>query len=154
KALDDYIAASELDPREPVIWYNRATTHAQLSQYDQAIPAFAKLIDLKPLNPVAWYNLAMLELQRGDLPGYRKVCFRMLERFERSTDRDAGYWITWTCALAPDAVADWTRPLQLAAKVYADHGRNYDLINNLGAVLYRAGRYKEAAQRLTEAEAA
>lgn len=56
--------------------------------------------------------------------------------------------------LVPDAVADWTKPLRFAEKAYADDRKNYDLINNLGAVLSRAGRFKEAAQRLTEAEAA
>src|SRR5262249_21172155 len=44
--------------------------------------------------------------------------------------------------------------LQLAEKAHAADGKNYDKINQLGAVLYRAGRFKEAAQRLTEAEAA
>ena len=56
--------------------------------------------------------------------------------------------------LAPDALADWTKLLKLAEKAHADDRKNYDTINNLGAVLYRAGRFKEAAQRLTEAEAA
>ena len=56
--------------------------------------------------------------------------------------------------LAPDAVADWTKPLQLAEKARADDGKGYHKITKLGAVLYRAGRFKEAAQRLAEAEVA
>jgi tetratricopeptide (TPR) repeat protein len=92
-------------------------------------------------------------LQRGDRAGYRKVCSRMLERFDRSANADDAYWIVWTCVLVPDAVADWTKPLKMAEKAHADDGANYDKNNHLGAVLYRAGRFKVAAQRLTEADA-
>jgi tetratricopeptide (TPR) repeat protein len=78
----------------------------------------------------------------------------MLERFDQSPSTDDAHWITWTCVLAPDAVADWTKPLRLAEKARAEAGTNYEKINCLGAVLFRAGRFQEAARRLTEAEAA
>src|SRR5262249_44267267 len=107
-----------------------------------------------PTHPVAWYNVAMLELQRGDRAGYRKVCSKMLEHLERPANAEVAYWITWTCVLIPDAVGDWKKPLELAQKASANHRRRYEPINNLGAVLYRAGRFDEAAQRLSEAETA
>src|SRR5213075_3272578 len=67
---------------------------------------------------------------------------------------DAVYWTTWTCVLAPDALADWTKPLQLAEKAHVSAPNDFDRINLLGSVLYRAGRFEEAAQRLTVAHAA
>jgi serine/threonine protein kinase len=44
--------------------------------------------------------------------------------------------------------------LKLAEKALAAEPRDYDRLLAVGAVLYRAGRFKEAAQRLTEADAA
>ena len=132
----------------------RGNAYAQLDEWQKAGAAFEHATTLKPDYPRAWYNLAMLELQRGDRAGYRKVCSRMLERFDRPPNADAAYWVAWTCVVVPDAVADWAKPLRFAEKAYADDSKNYDMINSLGAMLYRAGRFKEAAERLTEAEAA
>jgi tetratricopeptide (TPR) repeat protein len=125
-----------------------------LGQWEQAAAAFEQLTRLQADCLSAWYCLALLSLQRGDRAEYRKACARMLERFGESPSADAAYWTAWSCVLAPDAVADWTKPLQLAEKARADDGKGYHKITKLGAVLYRAGRFKEAAQRLAEAEVA
>lgn len=154
KALADYTKAAELKPTDPAFRISQGAACAQLGQWASAGKAFEHATTLKPDYPLAWYNLALLELQRGDRAGYRKACARMLERFGQTANLDAAYWTAWTCVLAPDAVADWTKPLKLAEHAHAADAKNYDKINQLGAVLYRAGRFKEAAQRLTEAEAA
>jgi tetratricopeptide (TPR) repeat protein len=78
----------------------------------------------------------------------------MLERFGQTASAEAAYWTAWTCVPCADAVADWAKPLQLAEKAHAGDGKSFEKIHSLGAVLYRAGRFKEAAKRLTEAEAA
>jgi Tfp pilus assembly protein PilF len=44
--------------------------------------------------------------------------------------------------------------VDLAEKVLAADPKNCDKLAHFGAVLYRAGRFEEAARRLTEAEAA
>jgi tetratricopeptide (TPR) repeat protein len=103
---------------------------------------------------LAWYNLALFKLQRGDHAGYRAVCSGMLEHLDQSVSVDDLFWIIWTCVLAPDGVADWTIPLKLAEKAHTDDRTSYDKLNHLGAMLYRAGRFQEATQRLTEAKAA
>jgi tetratricopeptide (TPR) repeat protein len=154
KALADHIKASELNPKAPGIWCNRGSAFAELGQWEKAAAAFEHATALKPDLPFAWYCLAMSQLRRGDRAGHRKVCFRMLEHFDQSANADAAFWTTWACVLAPDTVGDWTKLLKLADKAYADRAKDCDRINNLGAVLYRAGRVKEAAQRLTEAAVA
>jgi tetratricopeptide (TPR) repeat protein len=154
QALADYAKAAELKPTDPRYCTSKGFACAQLGQWERATATFEHTTTLQVDCPLAWYYLALVELQRGDRGRYRKVCARMLERFGQSTSTDAAYWTPWTCVLAPDAVADWTKPLQLAEKAHADDGKSYDRINHLGAVLYRAGRFKEATQRLTEAEAA
>jgi tetratricopeptide (TPR) repeat protein len=153
KALEDYAAAAELKPTD--LWYcdQHGFACAQLGQWEKAAAVFEHLTTLRAPYARAWYFLALLQLQRGDRAGYRKVCSRMLERLGETTDLGHAYWTTWACVLAPDAVTDWTKPLNLAEKVHAANPTSYDRTNNLGAVLYRAGRFKEAVHRFTEAEA-
>jgi hypothetical protein len=85
----------------------------------------------------------MLHLRDGNLDGYRKICKDMLERF------DAG--ATWTCTLSPGCGADPDHIVSLAEKLLAKLSRNHWHVNQLGAALYRAGRFEEAVARLTEA---
>jgi serine/threonine protein kinase/Flp pilus assembly protein TadD len=125
-----------------------------LAEFTRGLVEESEALRLEPNNPVNWYRLALLRLRVGDRPGFRKVCADMLERFGRSPALQVNYFTIWTCALAPDAVADWEQPLQLARQACAAGPRNFDNLLNLGAVLYRAGRFAEAAQRLTEAQAA
>jgi len=153
ESVADHTRAIELAPQDPQLRICRGSAHAQLEEWQKAAEDFEHATTLWPPNPGAGYNLALLELRRGDRAGYGKVCSNMLER-ERLANADAAYWTAWTCVLAPDAVADWAKPLRIAEEACADHGKSYDLSTNLGAVLYRAGRFKEAAQRLAEAEAA
>jgi tetratricopeptide (TPR) repeat protein len=55
--------------------------------------------------------------------------------------------------LAADVVANWKLPLQLAEQAAADNPTSYQALNYHAAVLFRAGQYEEALQRLSEAEA-
>jgi tetratricopeptide (TPR) repeat protein len=154
KALADLNKATELAPEDPQMHISLGFVYAQLEEWQKAAAAFEHATTLKPNTPLASYHLALVELQRGDQTGYRKVCSRMCERFDESANTEAAFWTAWTCVLSPDAVVDWTKPLKIAQKAHAADEKSYDTINNLGAMLYRAGRFTEAAQRLSEAEAA
>src|SRR5262249_33595434 len=98
--------------------------------------------------------LAVLELRRGERDRYRQACARMVDRFARSGNVNAAYWLTWCCVLLPDAIADWQAPLQLAEKAHAHNAKNFDMISQYPRALYPARRIEEALQRFTEAEAA
>jgi tetratricopeptide (TPR) repeat protein len=154
ESLADHAKAIELAPEDPQLHVCRGRAYAELEDWQKAAEAFERAITLKPEDPRAWYHLALLDLQRGDCAGYRKVCSKLLDRIDQPASRDDVYWIASTCILAPDGVADWTKLVKLVEKVEAGNGKDYDSITNLGAVLYRAGRFQEAAQRLTEADAA
>jgi len=78
----------------------------------------------------------------------------MLAHFSSFINTEAVHIIAWTCIQLPDGLDDWTRLVQLTEKTLAADRDNYSRLTTLGAVLYRAGRFQEAARRLTEAEAA
>jgi uncharacterized protein HemY len=52
------------------------------------------------------------------------------------------------CKLAPDAVADLSRPVQIAEKLVAREPGNAEYMGLLGAALYRKGDMEAAAARL------
>ena len=153
RASADFAEAIQMSPTSAQHYVCRARSFELRGQPANAARDYTQLIELKADSALAWYKLALFELQRGDHAGYRKVCSGMLERFDQSASVDDAHWVAWTCVLAPNAVADWTKPLRFAEKAHADDRTNYDKLNYLGAVLYRSGRFQEAAQRLTEAEA-
>jgi tetratricopeptide (TPR) repeat protein len=95
----------------------------------------------------------MLCLRDGNRDGYRKVCADMLRRFAKADDPGSVHWLTRTCVLAPDAVADAAQVVQRAEKAVAKEPKNLRYLNTLGAALYRAGRFEDAVKRLTEASA-
>jgi tetratricopeptide (TPR) repeat protein len=129
--------------------------YAELNDWDKAYIDFAQVVKLAPgASAPDYYKLALLCLARQDAVGYRKACTSMLEHFDQSAGVEGTFWVIRTFALAPGAVTDWTKPLKMAEEAHAAEGKNYQTSNNLGAMLYRAGRFKEAAERLSEAGAA
>jgi tetratricopeptide (TPR) repeat protein len=95
-----------------------------------------------------------VHLQLGDRGGFRKACAAMRQYFAASGNPEAVYFTAWTCIQVHDAVDDWTPLVPWAEKAIATDPKKCDWLTALGAVLYRAGRFEAAAQRLTEAEAA
>jgi tetratricopeptide (TPR) repeat protein len=152
--LKYYTFVLEAHPKAAWAYQQRGMVHARLGHWDMAEADLAKTVALNAGGPVAWNYLALLRLHRGNRDGYCKACRDMLQRFGLAANADASYWMVWTCALAPDAVTDRQTVVQMAEKAVAANPKHCDLLQHLGAVLYRAGRFEAAAKRLTEAEAA
>jgi Flp pilus assembly protein TadD len=93
---------------------------------------------------------ALLELERGDVTGFRESCQRMLELFGMTESPAVARQIALACALAPDAVADPGRAEQVAYRSLADAPDDRESLELLAALLYRAGRYAEALARLDQ----
>jgi hypothetical protein len=70
----------------------------------------------------------------------------------KTTDPAQANIVAWSCVLVPDAVADREAPIRLAEAALArwSEGEKSDVLNTLGAALYRAGRFEEAIRRLNE----
>ncbi len=100
-------------------------------------------------DPSSWHRRGLVLLAVGDREGYRRHCARLLEAHGRTEDAAAAAWLACACKLTPDALADFTPALRLAERT-ATPG-NLFATNNLGGILYRAGRFEEAVARLDEA---
>jgi WD40 repeat protein/tetratricopeptide (TPR) repeat protein len=134
------------------IWYaDRAGSHVELGNWHQAAQDLATCLELPGASGTASYFHALLCLQLGQKANYQRACTDMLNRFKQLPGTRSATMTIWVSVLGPDAVADWTSLLRLAEETRAEDETTN--INYLGAVLYRAGRFEEAAQRLAEAEA-
>lgn len=154
KALELAEKGVALGPDAWQTWSLRGAMFAELGQWTKASDDFEKASTLNRADPLVWHRLALLRLQSGDRDGYRRACGEMSEHTNASANLDAAYWTVWTCALAPDAVASWQPVVQSAEKLVAADPKRYDWQIALAAVLYRAGRFEEAATRLTKVETA
>ncbi|HEV3263823.1 MAG TPA: tetratricopeptide repeat protein [Gemmataceae bacterium] len=153
RALDLYTRALKLRPGSWEPWANRGSAYAELGQWDQAARDLDKAAGLKT-GPVVWYQLALARLGARDPAGYRKACAGILEHFGKAEDATGADLAAWACVLAPDAVADYPGLLRWAEKLAAGQPKDFVRLSPLGAALYRAGRFAEAAQRLKEAHGA
>jgi tetratricopeptide (TPR) repeat protein len=148
-----YTLAVEADPNAAWAHGARGSAYAEQDQWEEAGADFARAVELNESEPLYLYREALVRLQLGDVADYRQICTAALARLD-PTRNDAIHWPVWTCVLSADAVADWNEPLRLAGKATADYPKSYRALYLHGAVLYRAGQYREALERLTEAEQA
>jgi WD40 repeat protein/serine/threonine protein kinase/Flp pilus assembly protein TadD len=117
--------------------------YADMEQWDKASADFVQATKCKEPDEGAWYSRAMLYLRDGNLSGYREVCLDMLQRF--------GEGAAWTCTLTPSSGAEPGQIVDLAKKQLTKSSRDHWHVTQFGAALYRASRFEEAVERLTEA---
>lgn len=147
------------DPRAEITWglpeakarCRRGLAYAQLGQRDYADADFAQAAKVAPDLIDVPYTQALALLASGDLPGYRRVCARMLENFGQTNDAETAYRAAWIVTAVPEAVQDLQQVVKLAEKAVAADAKNGDYAVALGAALYRAGRYQEVVRRLQPA---
>jgi serine/threonine protein kinase/WD40 repeat protein/Flp pilus assembly protein TadD len=149
--------AITLQPDRASFWVQRGWIYADMGRWEKASADFVKATEskepddwysrvmpyLRDGNRDAWHSRAMLCLREGNQGSYRQICSEMLQRF--------GEGAAWTCTLTPKSGADPARIVELAEKSLTKSSRDHWHVNQLGAALYRAGRFEEAVKRLTEA---
>jgi WD40 repeat protein len=149
-------------------WVERGLDHARQGQAEQALAAFRRAAadsagalacvdgrSAEPADPMTWCDRACLLVQIGDLPGYRKLCRRMLERFGESTSSyDIGV-LAYTCVLGPDALGDSRCALELAhqRETMTPAPSDYAIWSAqiLGLAYYRTGAHDKAVDCLQTA---
>jgi non-specific serine/threonine protein kinase/serine/threonine-protein kinase len=147
--------AIRLKPAFSLAHFALGDNHAVRGQWDKAATAYAKAFDAaEPNDPVPWLRYASLQLQAGRDDGYRKVCRRMLERFGQVNNIQEIAYLAHACVLAPNALPDAARVLQLAEQraalaSAASLHREWSP-HVLGLAHYRAGQYEKALQTLSD----
>ncbi len=120
-------------------------------QWERAAKAYTQASERGPCPLPSRHRHALVCLKTGDRPAYHKLCARLIGEMGAETSLDIANSVAWICALGPNAVADYTRPLDLAERaVRKTRAAKGGILNTLGAVLYRAGRFREAIERLNQ----
>jgi len=132
-------------------YQRRGSVYADLRQWDKAADDFAKSITLGATNFNPWYERALVLLANNDRHGYQSACQELMNKFGKSRDVATADFVAWTCALAPEALADLTPAVTLAEYVVQGNPQSAQYVDTLGAILYRAGRFKDALAKLEKA---
>ena len=149
---DAYAAFSqaiELRSDDAAAWVERVDLLARLGLLDLAAADLAREMELRqPDTPFRWLLHALLRLHVGDEQGYRLASRRLRDRF-RGTTR------TWFALdsiraglLAPDPGSDPVQLVKLAERL--DGSRSSYGFYIVGIAQYRAGRYRDAIERLRD----
>jgi tetratricopeptide (TPR) repeat protein len=147
--LEIYSLIIETDPAAGWAYLARSELYVGLKEWDKAAAGFAKAIELGADDVLAvWYPLALLHLRAGRTNEYRCLCESLLARFSQTDNPAIACWVVITCKLAPEAVADLARPVQIAEKLSGRDPKNAEWMGILGDTLYRKGDLAAAVQRL------
>jgi len=149
RAIADFGEAIRLNPRKVWTYATRAQTYAKQGEFERAIADWDQVITLRPDPWSARVNREIVSLESGDVERYRRVCRELLREYADTDDANVALNIADLCKQAPDAVEDWSLPIQLAEKAL-ELRPNLGIPNALGGLLYRAGRYEDAAGRLQQ----
>ena len=129
-----------------------AEEHAGRGAWDQAATAYAQAEQRGRCLATTWHKHALVLLKLGDRAGYTQLCTKTFDAEKQTPYPDLANNLAWVCALGPDAVTDYPPLVHLAERVVSGvrpHGK-VGALNTLGAVLYRAGRFQDAIDRLNE----
>jgi tetratricopeptide (TPR) repeat protein len=153
-ALRDWAKAIELDPDNThgcrgASHGNRIGVYADLGQWDKAMAECEEAFKVKgnAKNAFLWHISALVNLSMGRRDEYRTRCAALLElcRGFQNLRAGAANCAAWTCSLAPDAVSDLPTVVRFARRAAEKDPKSLSYVNTLGAALYRAGQFKEAA---------
>lgn len=164
-ALKDVIRVrrrlADAHPGEKKYRERLALAHGRLGDFyieqgetEKAEDELARAIELDGDARYPWYLPALVRAAVGDEKGYRAACRTVLDCFEKSDEREVLNQVAWTCAIGSDVIDDYRRVVKLTDRTMAGVDEPmHHLQNTRGAVLYRAGRFEDAAKQLEEAVA-
>ncbi|HUE71327.1 MAG TPA: protein kinase [Pirellulaceae bacterium] len=140
--------ADEAVVKNPAARSHRAVIAMHLGKWDKARQDMAELMKVGSIHYSSHYNLAMLSLADKNQEQYRSACRDMLAKFAESKIAEELNFTVWTAALAPQALDDYGPAIALAQRGMELNKENPEAIRSLGAILYRAGKFDEAAKQL------
>jgi WD40 repeat protein/tetratricopeptide (TPR) repeat protein len=134
------------------VWMERGRFYLMRSEPEKAAATFGEAILLIPNDSLLRTRQILALVAAGDFDRQRRACFNLLDRFG-NTDPFAANNLAWSCALAPGSAAfheDLLRLAEIAEQGISGEGLKHTVLNTLGAILYRAGRFEDAIHRLEE----
>jgi WD40 repeat protein/serine/threonine protein kinase/tetratricopeptide (TPR) repeat protein len=149
-ALADYTKVLDHSPKDATALAARGNVRAEMGQWQQAVADYRQASSLQPDDVGAGTALALALLGADDPKGYQAECRRMLDRHARTQDPATADAVASVLLLRPDTVSDWGPVLELAELAHRSDANQPGFLETLGAVLYRAGRFREALDRLNE----
>lgn len=139
----------EAKPDQGELRSRRGHAFAELERWPQAALDFAKAVELGEDDVRAWYRHALGCLATGDHAGYRRACANLISR----PDRPGFDTVDRICILGPEAVEDYGALVRQLERQVEVAPKQCTFLHRLGALHYRAGRFKEAVERLNQASA-
>jgi tetratricopeptide (TPR) repeat protein len=156
----------ERRPRDHRLSYARGRSYATRRDWAKAIPHFEKTLELNqsdllriqaPANEgrqlgqaVDMIELGALRLLTGNQAGYRELCAAIVSQPLEASNPMTATGMARACVLTPDAVSDWSFPLQLANNAVHQKPRVAWYLYALGIAQHRAGQHEEAIQTLNK----
>jgi Flp pilus assembly protein TadD len=152
----DIAMAIEKGADDPSLLYPFGVDSARDGRWDQAAAVFSRVRRTTTVSLQAWVTMALTTLKASDSRAYPALC-RTLWDHSNSLRAEAMNLnnIAWCCAVGPGALDDY-RPVidgleAAVAQTPASPGaRRHVFLNTLGAVLYRAGKFAVAIDRLEQ----
>jgi tetratricopeptide (TPR) repeat protein len=131
-----------------------ANEHAVKGRWDKAAERFAQASALG-LPWSAWQPHALVRLKLRDRLGYRRLCRALLKAAGTRPDPLFANLVAWLCSVGPGGLDDYKSAATLAELAVANSPAgeaHHQVLNTLGAVYYRSGRYQDAINRLSEGQ--
>jgi len=143
-----FTRVAKLRPADRQLWIERVHFLARNARWPEAAKAMARVLELDPEDHLTWHLQAALQLQVGDLDGYRRDCRDMLARFGKTKNGTEAERIAAACLLAPQGTEDVPAILTLLEAVPSAYKFMFWNGVTLGRGHYRQGHFAQAAEVL------
>jgi tetratricopeptide (TPR) repeat protein len=134
------------------LWANRGQSLAKRQLWTEAAADGGEAVRREPENLPYRGHLILTLLAAGDHNGLRRSRTDMLDRFRMTTDPISANSVAWWSAMTVSEEPTLSETVRLAELAVngAPEDQKANILNTLGAALYRAGRFAEAVHRLEE----
>ena len=119
-------------------------------RWKEAVAAFERLVALDPQSEVAMDRLLRCYLAVNDLPSYRRLCPRLIEKHIKDDNLTLRNNAIWLATLIPDALPGYREVLASGSSLMNRKDAGFVYFNTYGALLYRAERYPGAVTYLNK----
>ena len=150
----DYDALVRRQPGRTDFRLARDRAWAELDRWAEARSDLKDYTRSMPADRRAWLPLAIAQLRLDDFSGYEDTCDRVMKQFGPMPMPADAYTVSWVLALADAPGQDWGKAVGLMNTALVQNKNNYFYLKTLGVLLYRAGKYDEARDRLDDSRKA